>query len=108
MIETEITTETLTTSVVTMETHHESPTSADMETVAMETSPDDVTTSECSSAAVMTCEMTSRLRQDYDDDQSELKSVLDGSCSFNDLPPINKKLVRIFLSSTFAGLYTLQ
>jgi len=32
------------------------------------------------------------------------KLVLDGSCAFDRLPPLGKKIVRIFVSSTFSGL----
>lgn len=44
---------------------------------------------------------------DVDGDVTEMlpipKSVLHGCCLFSDLPPVTKKCVRIFMSSTFSG-----
>jgi len=47
---------------------------------------------------------TTRDDDDDDDVDSGYDSVLEGSCSFNNLPHLNNKLVRIFVSSTFTGL----
>jgi hypothetical protein len=35
--------------------------------------------------------------------ESIYELVLDGSCQFDRLPPLGKKIVRIFVSSTFSG-----
>ena len=35
--------------------------------------------------------------------KTDEKLVLDGSCPFDRLPPLGKKIVRIFVSSTFSG-----
>lgn len=36
-------------------------------------------------------------------DETLMRTVLQGTCDFDLLPPLNKKVVRIFVSSTFSG-----
>ncbi len=42
-------------------------------------------------------------RPDPDELDSVMKSVYLGRCAFTELPPLTKKVVRIFVSSTFSG-----
>lgn len=53
--------------------------------------------------SVRTCSAMSGLPADQDEIQQRMTSVVHGRCHFHQLPPLPKKVVRIFLSSTFTG-----